>query len=190
MMLDKNFKYVMYISLVLATIASFVLSYRNYFHYEFDEEVKKPIEVAEMTEAQLAESIKSANLDSTNSLLQLRTARMLLESNKADKAVQFYHRYEKLDTMTADLFAEVGTVMWLAKPSAKSVMYFAKALKIDSINAGALFGMGRAILQIGDTERAKAKFQKIVRYHKGEQIADIASDWIKNIERTKDTQEK
>jgi tetratricopeptide (TPR) repeat protein len=173
--------------LVLSGMTAVFLSYQNYFHYENKPEQEITTDEASADNASTEDMIEqlaaTADLDSLNANLQLQVARLFLEAEQPATAVKYYSRYEKLEAPTADLLAEIGTVMWLAKPSAQSVSYFTRALELDSVNGGALFGLARMMLEIGDKDRSIGLFQKIVDNHQGEEIAISAASWIENIEK-------
>jgi tetratricopeptide (TPR) repeat protein len=183
---QQNFSLIRSSAILLSVLASIYFAYQNYFHYE-------NVEVLEEQQEQVAQEpteqeddifnqlVMAADLDTLTANIQLQVARMFLEREKPKEALRFYDRYMLIETPTADLYAEIGTVNWLAKPSAKAVSYFTKSLQIDSLNGGALFGLARATLQIGDKAGAIKLFEKIVASHEGEKIAEAAQSWIKNI---------
>lgn len=172
--------------IAIGVLVSIYFGYHNLYHYEYVEPVEEaaqaqPAEPTEQDETMFNQLVMAADLDTNNSAIQLQVARLFLEREKPEEAIRFYDRYMSLESPTADLYAEIGTVNWLAKPSKDAVSYFIKSLQIDSVNAGALFGLARATLQIGDRAGAVKLFEKIVTNHDGEKIADAAKSWIKNI---------
>ena len=132
------------------------------------------------------EMIEQAAEDSTNSEMQLGLARMLWQNQRFEDSYDAYRLFERhAEELDADLMAELGHIYMTIRPNVAAAKYFTQALDVDSVNFGALLGLGRLMFEIGEVDRAKPYFLKIIEYHSEKDLTDIARNWLDKIENNK-----
>lgn len=137
-------------------------------------------------ELSIEDMIEQAAEDTTNSELQLGLARTLWQNQRFEESYDTYRLFERHnDHVDADLLAELGHIYMTIRPNVEAAKYFTRALDTDSVNFGALLGLGRLMYEIGEVDRAKPYFLQILEHHSEKDLSDIAKKWLEKIENVK-----
>ena len=175
----KEVEKLKWITIIFGICIAFWLSYENLTHFEV--ELDEHGHPASEHDNEIVDLEEKAESDTTNAELQLQLARFYQRSGEYKKAVTYYGRVERHSEIDADLMSEIGMTIWAKRPSIKAVKYFTNALKIDSLNAGALLGLGIASSSVGEKEQAIKYFDLVIKNYKETDVAKTAIQWKENI---------
>lgn len=103
-------------------------------------------------------------IDSTRSTLYSRRAHYYSELGEVQKAIEDYDTYARFDPENSLAYFFLGWEKHMAGQYEEAIEDFTKGIAIDSTFSPILDGRARSYLALGQTELAKADFEKILSF--------------------------